>query len=103
DGRVAHAGVALDRLLHLFGEDLLAAGVDHLRAAAEQLQGPVRLDGGEISRYAPALALEHPEGALGLLRVLVVAGRQEARDADQSALPRSRLDPTAVLGEDGTV
>ena len=43
--RVAHGRVRLQRLFDLLGEDLLAGGVDALRAAAEQqdravLRGP---------------------------------------------------------------
>ena len=35
--RVVHVGVMLERVLDLLGEDLLAAGVDRDRVAAEQL------------------------------------------------------------------
>ena len=47
DEAVEHAGDALDGLLDLLGEDLLAAGVDHLAAPAEQDQRAV---GGDLGQ-----------------------------------------------------
>ena len=44
DDRVEHGGVGLERLLDLLGVDLLAAGVDADRAAAEQRDRAVGLD-----------------------------------------------------------
>ena len=52
---VGDAGVQLHRFLDLFGEHLLAAGVDHDRAAAEQRRSSRRLRRGP-SRRAPTSA-----------------------------------------------
>ena len=49
DQAIPHARYALDCLLDLFGEDLLAAGVDHLAASAEQDQRAVGGDLGEVA------------------------------------------------------
>ena len=84
---------------NLLGENLLAAGVDHLRAAAQEAQGAVGVDGGEVAGHRPAPALERREGLGRLLRVLVVAERQEAGEGQQAALAGARLDAPAVLGE----
>src|SRR4030095_7592245 len=47
---VEHVGVALQRLLHLLGVDLLPARVDADAAAAEQRDGAVRLHLREVAR-----------------------------------------------------
>ena len=72
--RVEHVGVRLERGLHLFGEHLLAAGVDRHRPAAEQGDGAVGLDGGEVARHDPPHAVGVvQERGRGLALVLVVA------------------------------
>src|ERR1700712_1976550 len=48
--RVEHVGVTLQRGLHLFGVDLLAAAVDGDRAPAQHRDGAVGLDLGEVAR-----------------------------------------------------
>ena len=51
---VDHAAVGLQHLLDLFGEHLLAAGVDAHRAAAEQVERAVGADLGPVAGHAPA-------------------------------------------------
>src|SRR5436190_22196968 len=49
DDGVGHPRVFLQHLFHLLGPDLLAARVDAVRAAPEQGQGAVDVDGGEVA------------------------------------------------------
>jgi hypothetical protein len=86
-------------LFDLLGKHLLAAGVDHLRAAAEQLERTIGLDRRPVARHRPAPALDLPERSRRLLFILVVADRNEAGNGQQAALARARLDAAAVLGE----
>ena len=93
DHGVVDRGVVLERLLDLLGEDLLAAGVDGDRVAAEQAQLAVRVDAGAVARHRVAHAVHHREGLRGLLGVLVVAERHGAACAPASrcsAEPGSR-------------
>src|SRR5439155_826357 len=62
DGGVAHGGVLLEGLLDLFGEDLLAAGVDAARAPAEEHDRAVCLDGPHVAGHDPALATDAAVG-----------------------------------------
>ena len=55
---VAHRGVLLEHLLDLLGEDLLAAGVDAHRAAAEQGDRAVGLDRRVVAGDRVALAVD---------------------------------------------
>src|SRR3546814_10727224 len=77
---VTDAGVGLDRLLDLLGKDLLAAGVDAHRAAAEHADAAVVLQHGVVAGAGVALAADHDEGAGRLLGVLVVADGLAAAD-----------------------
>ena len=67
-----------DRRLDLLGEDLLAAGVDRDRVAAEQFDRAVR----EVARPVAGHRVPHPvddrERARGLGRVALVAERDVA-------------------------
>ena len=99
-GGVTDAGKAFEGFLNFLGKDLLAAGVDHLGAAAQQGDGAVLLDGRPVARHAPALALEGAEGLGRLLRILVVAARREAADRHQAADARTGQDALALFGED---
>ena len=83
DHRVEHVGVRLQRGLDLFGEDLLAAGVDAHRAAAEQRDRAVGLDRGEVAGHRRSACRRTLDERLRrLLRVLVVAERHVARAGD---------------------
>ena len=70
---VGDGGVGDDGLLHLFGEDLLAPGVDGHRVAAEQLDLAVGEDAGPVAGHRVVLAVDHREGARRLLGVAEVA------------------------------
>ena len=94
-----HAGDALDGLLHLLGEDLLAARVDDLAAAAEQDERAVRGDLGHVAGERVAHAVDDPERARRLLGVLEVAERHVAAGGDHADLADARLHLAVVLGE----
>src|SRR3546814_19045397 len=88
---VTDAGVGLDRLLDLLGKDLLAAGVDAHRAAAEHADAVVVLQRGVVAGAGVALAADHDEGAGRLLGVLVVAdGRSEERRVGKECVSTCR-------------
>ena len=101
--RVAHARMGLERLLDLLGEHLLAARVDAHRAATEQVDRAVGVDGGEVAGHAPSAAFEVSERLHRLHLVLVVADGQEAADGDHPHLAGPGLDPAPVVGEHGVV
>src|SRR5579862_4026307 len=84
DDAVAHPGKSLHHLFDLFGEHLLAAGVDAYRAAAEQRESPaVVVHHRPVARHREPAVLSLDEGSRALLRILVVADRLRAADADQ--------------------
>ena len=76
---VGHRRVAVEHALDLLGVDLLAAGVDRRRPAAEQLHGAVLGDGGEVAGDQPALAVVGEERGGRLLGVVVVPERAGGR------------------------
>src|SRR5450631_415555 len=97
---VAHGVVCLERLLDLLGEDLLAARVDADRAAPEQVDGAVGPDLGEVAGDGVPHAVDGLEGAVGLLRILVVAeGVAAAQRQDPDLVGAGRHFAAAVLGE----
>ena len=59
--RVGDARVALQHGLDLLGVHLLAAGVDAQRAAPEQVDGAVGVDGRHVAGQRPALAVDLDE------------------------------------------
>src|SRR5581483_6855282 len=69
---VVDVRVCLERRLDLLGVDLLAAGVDALRAAAQQRHRAVVLEAGVVAGDRVALAVDLDEGCRGLLGILVV-------------------------------
>ena len=71
--------MALQRVLDLFGVDLLAAAVDARRAAAQQVDRAVLLDGGQVAGERPALVLHLDERVGRLLGIVVVADGDAAR------------------------
>ena len=87
---VEHVGVGLHRFLDLFGEHLLAAGVDALRSAPEQRDAAVVVDGGEVAGARVALAVDLEERAGRLLGVLVVADGLAPTDGETADLGRTR-------------
>ena len=100
DEAVGHAVDALGGLLDLLGEDLLAAGVDDLVAAAEQDQRAVGGDLGEVAGERVAHAVDDPERPRRLLRILEVSDRHEPAGGDHADLVGSGFDLAAVLGDD---
>src|SRR5690606_32503978 len=101
DERVDDLRVLLERLLDLFGEDLLTARVDALRAAAHEGDAAVGLDGGEVAREDPALSVRLDEALGRLLRILEVAERQVPRAREPADDARARLDRVEIVVEDG--
>ena len=101
---VEHVGVGLEHRLDLFGEDLLAAGVDAHRAAAQQGDAPVVLDGGEVAghRVAPAVGGHH-EGGRRLGLVLVVADGDVAAPGHPADHARSPARPGCRSSSSTTV
>ena len=97
--RVGDGVVGLQHLLDLLGEHLLAAGVDAHRAAPEQRERAVGLDGGVVAGHRVALALEHDEGGGRLGLVLVVADRLPAAHGHPAGLAGAGLHLAAVVGD----
>jgi hypothetical protein len=91
--------MGLERRLHLFRVDLLAARVDADGAAAEDLDGPVLQHRGHVSGQHPAHAVLLDEGARGLLRVVVVAQRDVALLGQHADDTGARLDGIQVVVE----
>ena len=86
---VVDGGVLLQRLLDLLGPDLLAAGRDAARAASEERDGAVGVDGWPSRRAPrsgrPSISRNTRADALG---VLVVADGDVARRREQARLAR---------------
>ena len=92
DEHVEHVRVRHQRRLDLFGEDLLAAGVDAGVAAAEQRDRAVGLVPREVAGHGVALAVDLDEQPRGLLRVLVVAERDVPAAGQPADLVRAGRD-----------
>src|ERR1019366_1081717 len=93
-GRADHDGVedvrvGAHRGLHLLGEDLLAPRIDGHRSSAQQGDGAVLLDGGEVARHHVALAFDVDEDLGGLDGIVVVADRDVPRSGDLADGARS--------------
>src|SRR4051812_24971607 len=82
----------LDRLLDLLGVDLLPAGVDALRAAAQHLHGAVALEHRLVTGQRPSLAVDLDERGGALLRVVVIPERHVPATGDAP-------DPTVAWGD----
>ena len=89
----------LERLLDFFGEDLLPARVDGGRPPAQQVDGPVGVDLGEVAGDGVAHAVDLLEGAFGLLLVLVVPERVAPAERQDAHLVGPGLHRPAVVGE----
>ena len=87
DDGVEDGGVGLERGLDLLGEDLLAAGVDALRAAAEQGDRAVGLEDGHVAGQRVAVAVGADDERLGRLLSVLVVGDGHVAAAGQPALP----------------
>ena len=83
DEAVEHSFDSFHCFFDLFGEDLLAAGVNHLAAPSEQDERAVGLDRGEVARERIVLAVDHAEGSSRLVGVLEIAERDVAAGSDQ--------------------
>ena len=86
---VEHVRVRLEHAFDLFGEDLLAAGVDDDRAAPEQRDLTVGLDRREVARDRVPHAIDLDERLRAALRVVVVAERDVAGAGDATDLARN--------------
>ena len=96
---VEHAGMGLERRLDLLGEDLLAAGVDAHRTAAEQDDRAVRLDRGHVAGQHPAHAVDREERRRRLLLVVVVPERDVAAPGQPADRSEPGVDRLAVVVE----
>ena len=70
--RVAHLRQQLHAFLDFLGEDLLAAGVDARRAAAEQLHRAVGVPASPVADERESPPVDDAEGLGRLLRVFVI-------------------------------
>src|SRR5581483_12127086 len=80
---VHHRRVGPEDVLHFFGEDLLAAGIDAARSPAEECDRAVGFDAGPVAGHGVPQPVDPPERAGRLLRILVVAERRAAADGQQ--------------------
>ena len=94
---VGDLGVVDDLGLDLLGEHLLAAGVDALRPAPQELDGAVGLHRGHVAGEAVALAVDLHERGRRLLGVVEVAQRQPAGVGHPAHVARAGGD-LAVVG-----
>lgn len=86
--RVVHVRMGLQGLLDLLGVHLLAPGVDALRAAPEDHDHALLVDGRHVAEQHPAFAVLAEEGLGRLRRVVVVAERNVAALGDPPYLAR---------------
>src|ERR1700677_265540 len=61
DHGIAHRAVRLERNLDFLRKNLLATGVDTLRAAADQIDRALGFNSGPVARYHEALAIDEPK------------------------------------------
>src|SRR6188474_1287041 len=97
---VEHRVVRPEGELHFFGVDLLAAGVDARRAAAQQADRPVGVDGRVVAGNRVTPVADRAEGGCGLLGILVVAERDGAADPEHADHLVAGLHELAVVGHD---
>ena len=99
DDRVEHVGVGADRGLDLFGEDLLAAGVDAARAPAEQHDVARRRRSSPSRRARPsARRCDRCGRSRGLLGIVPVPERDVAAPREQPFHARSRFERLERVG-----
>ena len=99
DQTIDHGLVTLDRLFHFFGVDLLAGGIDALRAAAQKIERTVGFDRRPVAGEGVAHAVDRLEGRGALLLVFVVADRPRlppAATIPVSPEPGSTRRPSSV-------
>ena len=93
-------GMQLEHLLDLLGEDLLAAGVDAHRPAAEQGDRAVGLDRGVVAGDRVALAVDHEERGRATSRGPCSSRRAGGRvTATRPTSPEPGDDVAAVVGD----
>ena len=97
---VEHGGMALQRLLHLFGEDLFASGVDRHRATPVDGNRPIGHEFGHVPGDGVADASDDREGGGGLGFVLVIADRDVPAGGQHAHPAVSRFAQGAVVGND---
>ena len=93
--------MGLQRVLDLFGIDLLAPAVDARRATAQEIDRAVLLDGGQVAGERPSPALGLDERPRRLLGVVVVADRDAPGLGQAPDLARSGLHPLERIVEHG--
>ena len=104
DHCVEHFGVALERVLYLFGEDLLATRVDAHRTAAEQGDGAVGFETSEVAGDYVTLAVgSDDKRGRGLFWILVVANGQVATAGEATNLTSAGRDGLEVVVEHNRV
>ncbi len=81
---IRNVRVVLQRGLHFVGEDLLSAGVDAQRAAAEHDNGPITLNRRKISRESPTLTATLDERRRGFGRITKLPHRHMASPSEMS-------------------
>ena len=97
---VVDGGMLGDRSLDLFGEDLLAAGIDGDRIAAQQLDLAVGVPAGPVAGHGVPDPFDDRERPRRLFRITQVAQRYQAllgQPAD--FLVARRQDPGHVLAD----
>ena len=97
----ATVGCCLQRLLHLFGEDLLAGGVDAGRAASEQADGAVGVDAWRGRRGSTSGAADLPGRPSPIFVVLVVAEGDPAAHGHVADVAGAGSAKSAVVQDDG--
>src|SRR5438270_13453970 len=90
----------LEDLLDLLGEDLLASGVDAHRAAAQDPQRAVGVDGGVVAGHRVPRPVYRPKGPRRLLGILVVPDRIAATHGQETDLARAGGDVPSVVADD---
>ena len=98
DGGFEDGGVRVEDVLDLGGEDLLAAGDDHVLLAIDDVEVALGVEGREVAGAEPAV----DEGLGGLVGTLPVAGRDGgAARADLADGAAVGWDGAAVVADDG--
>ena len=99
---VEHGRVALEGLLDLLGEHLLAAGVDGDRVAAVQLDGAVGQHAGPVAGHGVADAVDGREGAGRLVGIAEVAERHPPGLGQPAELVVAGLEDAGCRSSDST-
>jgi hypothetical protein len=99
DDRVGHVRVVEQHLLDFGGEHLLAAGVDDRGQPPEQLDRAVAVRTGPVAGNDVAVLADLEEGLGRLLRIAVVAAREDAAEPEDAEGARHGLELAVLLVE----